>query len=193
MKKLLALVTVLLLICGSCLAESSVAQLIADYGLEPVNYDASAGYTLDYSVDSNIYSTITWSDSDGTWLASGETATVAEAYLAALDMEPWESCRYTVGNKARISYGAKSGQQLSTLTEYKDAVAKALGITVDETEPEASEADVRDYVLNTNSKKFHKPTCDSVKKMKPKNRKDYTGTRDDLIAQGYEPCGSCNP
>ena len=29
--------------------------------------------------------------------------------------------------------------------------------------------------------------------MKDKNREDYTGTREMLIRQGYEPCGQCKP
>ena len=29
--------------------------------------------------------------------------------------------------------------------------------------------------------------------MSEKNREDYHGTREELLAQGYEPCGSCNP
>lgn len=60
--------------------------------------------------------------------------------------------------------------------------------------PSASENPVVvDYVLNTNSMKFHEPNCASVEDMSAKNRQDYTGTREDLIAQGYSPCGACNP
>lgn len=49
------------------------------------------------------------------------------------------------------------------------------------------------YVLNTSTKKFHYPSCSSVKQMKEKNKKSYTGSRDDLIRQGYDPCGKCKP
>ena len=49
------------------------------------------------------------------------------------------------------------------------------------------------YVLNTNSKKFHDPDCSGVSNMNPDNRQDYTGSREDLIEQGYEPCGICDP
>ena len=49
------------------------------------------------------------------------------------------------------------------------------------------------YVLNTNSHKFHLPSCPSVEDMSEKNREDYYGSREDLIAQGYDPCGSCHP
>lgn len=50
-----------------------------------------------------------------------------------------------------------------------------------------------EYILNTNTKKFHYPSCSSVKQMKESNKKEYTGSRDDLIAQGYDPCKKCNP
>lgn len=49
------------------------------------------------------------------------------------------------------------------------------------------------YILNTNTHKFHKPSCGSVKKMKEKNKKSYTGTRNEVISMGYVPCKNCNP
>ncbi|MCD8324667.1 MAG: DNA-entry nuclease, partial [Clostridiales bacterium] len=49
------------------------------------------------------------------------------------------------------------------------------------------------YILNTNTKKFHYPSCSSVDQMKESNKQEYTGSRDDLINQGYDPCGRCNP
>ena len=56
-----------------------------------------------------------------------------------------------------------------------------------------AEEQKRDYVLNTSSKKFHRPDCPSVDSMSEKNQQEYHGTREELIAQGYEPCGSCHP
>ncbi len=49
------------------------------------------------------------------------------------------------------------------------------------------------YILNTNTRKFHYPDCKSVKQMKEKNKKSYTGTREEIIAMGYVPCKNCNP
>jgi len=49
------------------------------------------------------------------------------------------------------------------------------------------------YVLNTNTKKFHYPNCGSAKKISEKNRQDFIGTREELIAMGYSPCGNCDP
>lgn len=50
-----------------------------------------------------------------------------------------------------------------------------------------------DYVININTGKFHYPWCSSVDQMKDKNKQYYTGSRDELIAEGYSPCGRCNP
>lgn len=50
-----------------------------------------------------------------------------------------------------------------------------------------------DYVANTNSKKFHYPSCSSAKQIKASNRWDFHGTRDELIRMGYDPCKRCYP
>ncbi len=50
-----------------------------------------------------------------------------------------------------------------------------------------------DYVLNVSSKKFHDPDCSGARDMKAENRQEYSGSREALIAQGYAPCGSCEP
>lgn len=49
------------------------------------------------------------------------------------------------------------------------------------------------YILNTNTKKFHYPTCSSVNDMKEKNKQEFFGTRDEAISNGYSPCGRCKP
>ena len=57
-----------------------------------------------------------------------------------------------------------------------------------------STADVTgEYVLNTNTKKFHRPSCSSVAQMSPENKAAFSGSREELIAAGYDPCKRCNP
>lgn len=67
-------------------------------------------------------------------------------------------------------------------------------------EPEASEEPQPDeapqtviYILNTNTKKFHKPSCRSAKQIKPGNRQETGDAREDLLARGYSPCKNCRP
>lgn len=50
-----------------------------------------------------------------------------------------------------------------------------------------------DYVLNTNTKRFHIPTCLSVQEMSEKNKDYFTGKREMLIERGYVSCGRCRP
>ena len=59
--------------------------------------------------------------------------------------------------------------------------------------PAAEESSGCDYILNTNTHKFHYPECASVQKMKEENKEYYSGDRADVIAQGYSPCGNCKP
>ena len=49
------------------------------------------------------------------------------------------------------------------------------------------------YVLNTNTKKFHLPTCSSASSMSSANRAEQTTTRQNLIDNGYSPCSLCKP
>ncbi len=52
---------------------------------------------------------------------------------------------------------------------------------------------IEDYILNTNSKKFHYTYCRSAGAIKESNKKEFTGTREEIIKLGYDPCGNCNP
>ena len=54
-------------------------------------------------------------------------------------------------------------------------------------------AEEQTYILNTNTHKFHNPDCSGAKDIKEKNREEYTGTREELLSEGYEPCGRCKP
>lgn len=49
------------------------------------------------------------------------------------------------------------------------------------------------YVLNTSSMKFHLPDCPGVSNMSEQNKQEYAGSREELIARGYSPCGTCDP
>ncbi len=49
------------------------------------------------------------------------------------------------------------------------------------------------YILNTKSRKFHNPGCPAAKKISDENKEIFSGSRDDLIKNGYSPCGICNP
>ena len=59
------------------------------------------------------------------------------------------------------------------------------------TRPEAAPETA--YVLNTSSKKFHLPDCSGANSMKAENHQETSSSRQELLDQGYEPCGTCKP
>lgn len=54
-----------------------------------------------------------------------------------------------------------------------------------------TQQEVKEYILNTNTKKFHLPTCSSVNSMFEKNKQTVNGTIDDIKELGYTPCSRC--
>lgn len=74
--------------------------------------------------------------------------------------------------------------------DYKTGDSKLKSLNMDSSKDDTEK---QTYIVNTNTKKFHKPSCASVKSMSERNKKKYNGYRKNLINNGYEPCKNCNP
>ena len=57
----------------------------------------------------------------------------------------------------------------------------------------ATDAAAVTYILNTATGKFHRPDCSAAQKLSDDKKETYTGTRESLLTDGYEPCGICKP
>ena len=79
------------------------------------------------------------------------------------------------------AYNAQPGVEIDYATGENQAAA------IEET------GEIQDFVLNTGSKKFHVPDCSGLSQTKKENQQEYQGSREMLLAQGYEACKSCNP
>lgn len=77
-------------------------------------------------------------------------------------------------------------------TEEKEEGIESPGSAAADSRADHSSEEER-YILNNNTKKFHDPGCSSVDDIKAKNKSEFTGTREQLIEEGYEPCGKCRP
>lgn len=82
------------------------------------------------------------------------------------------------------AYNVQPGVQI----DYATGESALIGEPSEQTTTEES-----DYVLNNNTRKFHRPNCSSVEDIKPSNREDYIGSREALIERRYEPCKRCRP
>ena len=108
-----------------------------------------------------------------------EETTVIETYYKEQDTEPETNENEYVETETEEEYAP-----------IVEPVTDEENIPIVEEEPKD---EGRDYVINTNTGKFHYPSCSSVNRIKSYNREDYYGTRDELINMGYEPCGNCHP
>ena len=98
---------------------------------------------------------------------------------------------YNVQPGVTINY-ATGDSHLSGKTD-KNQNKDSSGNKNDGSKQETAESGQQTYILNTNTKKFHKPDCYSVKQMSEKNKKKYKGSRKSLINEGFSPCKNCNP
>ncbi len=87
-----------------------------------------------------------------------------------------------------VSFGVERNADADTLGSVGPNSTQTTNPT-----PTMESAKEMDYVINTNTNKFHYPWCSGVSQMNEENKEFYTGSRDDLVAQGYSPCGRCNP
>jgi len=101
---------------------------------------------------------------------------------------------YNVQPGVIINYADGSSQAEDPVAETVQKDIPADPVANEETEKQnVSIPESTTYVLNTNTMKFHYPDCGSVQDMKEKNRAFFTGNRDEVIRQGYDPCKRCNP
>lgn len=86
-------------------------------------------------------------------------------------------------------------QSEDTVAQSEDTASQSEDIAVQSEDAADADADTPEqtYILNTNTMKFHKTNCRSVKQIKEDNKEEYTGVREALLEQGYEPCGNCHP
>ena len=138
-------------------------------------YNVQPGITIDYATGAS---------------SSGEQSPESASQFRAEEQNPETASPSRTGEQS-----PESASQLRTEEQNMESESRP---QAEEPQPELEAAQESapqgtDYILNTSTKKFHDPTCGSVKQMKESNKQVYTGSRDEVIAQGYDPCKKCNP
>ena len=95
-------------------------------------------------------------------------------------------------------YNVQPGIMIDYLTgdnEYSGVFldTTGAGVVYEEEVTTAEDSSEATYILNTNSKKIHLPSCSSISDMNEKNKKEYHGSLQELIDKGYTCCKNCNP
>ncbi len=89
------------------------------------------------------------------------------------------------------AYNVQPGVEINYYTGQNTAAGEAFPDNTDKND-DGTETTVI-YILNTSSKKFHYPDRSCSNNIKAENRKEYSGTREELISDGYSSCGTCKP
>ena len=112
----------------------------------------------------------------------------------AYNVQPGIGIDYATGDNWAGDSGTYQSTEASVAVEIpapQSETDTTVQITPELSAPQESQGIT--YVLNTNTMKFHYPTCSSVDDMKEKNKQIYTGSREEVINMGYVPCKRCNP
>lgn len=143
-------------------------------------YNVEPGVAIDYVTGES------WESSETPQVTSKGSATITTAAAARADEAAAGSAN---GSKADGESGSGSGDD-GAGSESNTSDADGAGSNKASSQG-ASEQ--QDYILNVKNKKFHKPDCSAASDISNANKQDFTGTRDQLIARGYSPCGICKP
>lgn len=165
-------------------------------------YNVQPGIDIDYSngdsrLSKGTIASISLSYSKYT-LSVGNSKTLVATVSPESAKVSWYSSNEkvaTVNSKGKVT--AKKAGTVTITAKTENGLKATCKITVksktDASVSNNSTSSKTTYVLNTNTKKFHIPSCSSVNDMKEKNKKEVTCSRDEVIEMGYSPCGRCHP
>ena len=147
-------------------------------------YNVEPGVAIDYVTGES------WESSETPQVTSKGSATITTAAAARADKAAAGSANGSKadGGSDAGSSGNDAGDGAGSESNTSDAngagsnSASSQGVS-----------EQQDYILNVKNKKFHKPDCSAASDISSANKQDFTGTRDQLIARGYSPCGICKP
>ena len=93
-----------------------------------------------------------------------------------------------------ITIDYKTGESALDQNTKKENVGTAgANAKPEDNDKSVGNSQIETYVLNSNTKKFHKPDCSSVEDMEEQNKVVYKGTKEEIEAMGYEACKRCKP
>lgn len=160
-------------------------------------YNVEPGVEIDYVTgksreSSDVPHVATGGEATTTSAGTAPNATGKEA-SGASTKSPNGNARSESTNNTTSKGDAENGQSNRATNAAGSSDAKNPSNGAGSEEGSATSYGSQEYVLNTKSMKFHRPTCSSVDDIADNNKQGATATRDELISEGYSPCKQCNP
>lgn len=155
MKKLFILMLALLLALGAVAYANEATDFIREEGQSPEVLETAGTLSrCDYKFLRHDLATLEWTDGDNVMQVTGDPERLGWLYANMLPLESWDVCRYIMGTRARVSFGARSAKQCETLEEYVGAFTEAFQMTAvypslhEEEAPDAGEAPGADVPID---------------------------------------------
>lgn len=117
-------------------------------------------------------------------------ARIAEAYKTggnAADSE-WGADKVEVDRDKDRGLGAKVNNDMSSFNVAQKSVEENSAGSEEE-----GVNNIITFVLDGRTGLFHRPDCEEVPKISQTQRQNFYGSKDDAIAQTYQPCTICKP
>ncbi|WP_418866921.1 DNA/RNA non-specific endonuclease [Senegalimassilia anaerobia] len=143
-------------------------------------YNVEPGVAIDYVTGES------WESSETPQVTSKGSATITTAAAARADKAAAGSANGSKADGESSSGSGAGGAGSESNTSDADGAGSNKASSQGASEQQ-------DYILNVKNKKVHKPDCSAASDISNANKQDFTGTRDQLIARGYSPCGICKP
>lgn len=143
-------------------------------------HNVEPGVAIDYVTGES------WESSETPQVTSKGNATITTAAAARADKAAVGSGSESDADGSSSANGSGDGSGSGSNASNADG-------TGSNSAGNQSASEQQDYILNVKNKKFHKPNCSAASDISNANKQDFTGTRDQLIARGYSPCGICKP
>lgn len=160
-------------------------------------YNVEPGVEIDYVTgksreSSDVPHVATGGEATTTGASTAPNATGKETSNASVK-SPNGNARSESANNTTPKGDAENGQPNQATNAAGSSGTKSPGNAASSEEDSPTSYGSQEYVLNTKSMKFHRPTCSSVDDIADNNKQEATATRDELISKGYSPCKQCNP
>lgn len=160
--------------------ENRVADFVKETGMH-VLYRVTPVFEGDNLIASGVHMEAESIEDDGAGICFN---------VYVYNVQPYVAIDYATGDSWAIDepyLGADDTDTVDTAQSQSDAV------TVQSGSSQNTESTAQEYVLNTNTHKFHRPECASADDIKESNRQEVEDARENLINQGYDPCARCQP
>ncbi len=105
-------------------------------------------------------------------------------YVVEGELDSGKADKYFLTVRAQDRNGNEASKQFTVTVNAPKTEQAQVGAT--------QESSGITYVLNTNTKKFHRLGCPDADRIKPKNRRESNDPREEII-KDYKPCAKCNP